>query len=313
MTMDWWYRLNGAQQEEALAKQRKRRQRALTEQRITIPNMPPARDGIAVRAWARRRKVEPNPAPNWSLSMVMAWIIWRDFGRVKEMQEKGRVSGIAFSLRAARDEVNGIHVPVSVPADAFEELSQAAQGNGSVVGYIETPDGRLDALSPQLWPRLKLVDDDHRFVKSNAKHDPIFKADDVMLIWPPMDQTPWRAPLPDAKALSRALSHAAHAAAEADGATPAVVSEDSARVAEISRPKASGAKRGARPRYDWAAFDAELARLIEFEGAPSASADPDWTQARVEERMMEWCSSEWGKEPGESTIRARVSEYLASL
>lgn len=203
MTMDWWYRLNGAQQEEALAKQRKRRQRALTEQRITIPNMPPARDGIAVRVWARRRKVQPNPAPNWSLSMVMAWIIWRDFGRVKEMQEKGKVSGVAFSARIARDEASGIYVPVSVPADAFAELSQAAQDNGSVVGYIETSDGRLDTISAQLWPRLDLVDDDYRFVRSNAKFDPIFKADDVMLSWPPIDPTPWRAPLPDAKRLSR--------------------------------------------------------------------------------------------------------------
>lgn len=307
MTMDWWYRLNGAQQEEALAKQRKRRQRALTEQRITIPNMPPARDGIAVRVWARRRKAQANPAPNWSLSMVMAWIIWRDFGRVKEMQEKGKVSGTAFSLRVARDEVSGIHVPVSVPEKAFAELSQAAQGNGSVVGYIETPDGRLDAISPQLWPRLKLVDD-YRFVQSNAKHDPIFRADDVTLIWPPIDPTPWRALLPEAKALSRA-----YAAAEADRVTPTVVSEDSARVAEISRPKASGAKRGARPRYDWAAFGAELSRLIEFEGAPSVSADPNWTQARVEERMAQWCFGQWRAEPSRSTIRVKVSGYLASL
>lgn len=308
MMTNWWYRLNGVEQEEALAKQRERRQPALTKQRNTIPNIPVARAGITVRLEARKRRMKSNPSAHWSLSMALAWIVWREYGAVAEIGDKGRISGTRFAAMVAVDTNAGVYVPMPDVHEAYDKLSRAAQGNGSLAGHIESPDGQSDVISSQLWPRLNLVDDDYRFVQSKRKYDPLFKADDVILIWPPIDPTPWRAPLPEANALSRA-----YAAAEADRVTPTVVSEDSARVAEISQPKASGAKRGARPRYDWAAFDAELSRLIEFEGAPSVSADPNWTQARVEERMAQWCFGQWRAEPSRSTIRAKVSGYLASL
>lgn len=84
-------------------------------------------------------------------------------------------------------------------------------------------------------------------------------------------------------------------------------------VSDIPTPRASMTRRGAKPRYDWPAFDAELLRLIEYEGAPSVSVDSNWRQKHVEVRMAEWCTSKWGTEPSESTIRSKVSRYLASL
>lgn len=84
-------------------------------------------------------------------------------------------------------------------------------------------------------------------------------------------------------------------------------------VSDIPTSRASVTRRGAKPRYDWSAFDAELIRLIEYEGAPSVLADSNWRQTHVEVHMAEWCTSMWGKEPCESTIRSKVSRYLKSL
>lgn len=67
-------------------------------------------------------------------------------------------------------------------------------------------------------------------------------------------------------------------------------------------------RRGRRPKYDWAAFHAEIAKKV--------GTDPDGfpvVQADLEREMMEWCEKKWGEDncPVESTIREQVRTYYS--
>ncbi len=63
-------------------------------------------------------------------------------------------------------------------------------------------------------------------------------------------------------------------------------------------------RRGARPKYDWPAFRAEVAEVTRRDDLPTIQAD-------LERAMTDWCVETWGEDncPGESTIRAQVSRY----
>lgn len=80
-----------------------------------------------------------------------------------------------------------------------------------------------------------------------------------------------------------------------------------------SGESAEGPKaRGRRPRYDWKSFgEAALAKLDE-EGAFDPSVDTQWNKAACERYMAGWCRENWGTEPGESTIRSKLSEIEAA-
>ena len=83
----------------------------------------------------------------------------------------------------------------------------------------------------------------------------------------------------------------------------------------ISKPKTSctdtaaaapkpKARRGAKPRYDWKAFDAEVLRLAKEPNRPTsihAFADA----------IASWCLDRWGREPSNSRLRSRISRVLA--
>ena len=74
-----------------------------------------------------------------------------------------------------------------------------------------------------------------------------------------------------------------------------------ALAAAMLRSQASRRRRGARPKYSWTAFHAEVARRGDL---PAIQAD-------LEQVMTAWCEETWGEDkcPGESTIRAQVSRY----
>jgi hypothetical protein len=61
--------------------------------------------------------------------------------------------------------------------------------------------------------------------------------------------------------------------------------------------------RGGRPAgYDWPAFEAEALSRLEDEGG----YHPDFRQADLERHMAQWAQAEWGREPGEASIRRHV-------
>jgi hypothetical protein len=70
----------------------------------------------------------------------------------------------------------------------------------------------------------------------------------------------------------------------------------------------SAARRGARVRYDWPAFDAEAWQILEYRGGFSPAHEVGWNQAALERLMADWCTREWRHVPSESTIRNRVSQ-----
>lgn len=80
--------------------------------------------------------------------------------------------------------------------------------------------------------------------------------------------------------------------------------------ARVATPK----KRGPRFQYDWGSFDRQLQLVLEDEGAIDPKIDPGpkgFIQARLEETMTGWCEANWRRAPSESSIRDRVSAFLA--
>ncbi|GLS29291.1 hypothetical protein SAMN04488498_11394 [Mesorhizobium albiziae] len=88
----------------------------------------------------------------------------------------------------------------------------------------------------------------------------------------------------------------------------------SARIAPgIEAFPADRGLRGRRPAYDWPAFDAEATSKLEEEGAFNPAVDANWNKAALERHMQEWCAKNWGKEPGESTIRDKLTKVEADF
>jgi hypothetical protein len=73
--------------------------------------------------------------------------------------------------------------------------------------------------------------------------------------------------------------------------------------------KAGPRKRGRRPKFDWAAIEAEAARLMDHHG--DFSPDDEWNaQARLEEKLLEYCVRQFSREPSLTQIRTRVRSFL---
>lgn len=72
-------------------------------------------------------------------------------------------------------------------------------------------------------------------------------------------------------------------------------------------------KRGPKEKYNWAQFEEELHRKLEFEGGIAPGLDPGpagLKQSDIEKHMADWCELEWRVVPVESTIRKRVSRII---
>jgi len=80
----------------------------------------------------------------------------------------------------------------------------------------------------------------------------------------------------------------------------------------LVRPSASpeqtaGKNPGGRKALPWDSFWIELVLIANDDGlADTANGLPE-AQSTMVERMQVWCRDHWGEEPGESTIRQRIS------
>lgn len=86
-------------------------------------------------------------------------------------------------------------------------------------------------------------------------------------------------------------------------------------IAEVQQPQApqkvpSEAKRGAKPKYHWDLIETEGRRLMDHHGDFDVS-DAEWNaQARLEEALFKFCRDKWGGEPGLSSLRIKIGEWL---
>jgi hypothetical protein len=65
--------------------------------------------------------------------------------------------------------------------------------------------------------------------------------------------------------------------------------------------------KGGRPsEYDWDAFTVEIIRIADLDSLPE-------TQSELISRMLEWCGQAWGKQPAESSVKARISRIYNGL
>lgn len=78
------------------------------------------------------------------------------------------------------------------------------------------------------------------------------------------------------------------------------------------RPAGETTKRtgGRPPVVDWPLVQQEAHRLMEYHG-DFKPCDPDWNvQAKLEELLLRYCSSTFGKEPSVSALRTRIPSWL---
>jgi hypothetical protein len=69
-------------------------------------------------------------------------------------------------------------------------------------------------------------------------------------------------------------------------------------------------RRGPKPKFDWPVIEAEAARLIDRHGEFSPD-NAEWdAQARLEDKLLSFCSERYDREPGRTQLRKRVGEVL---
>ena len=71
-------------------------------------------------------------------------------------------------------------------------------------------------------------------------------------------------------------------------------------------PKQSRAHGGRPPEYDWDAFTIEIIRIADLDGLPDR-------QSELIDTMLQWCENTWGKQPAESSVKARISQIFNGL
>jgi hypothetical protein len=69
-------------------------------------------------------------------------------------------------------------------------------------------------------------------------------------------------------------------------------------------------KRGPKPKFDWAAIEAESIHFMDYHGDFSAD-DPEWNaQARLESKLLAFCGRRFGREPSVTQLRAYLPKWL---
>ncbi len=146
----------------------------------------------------KRHRGQTNDAPLWSLGMVVVWVMWRDFGRVTEMQNDPFTTDTKLCLRCSSDTLLGVRLTEDSTEKAFKQISVAVQrGQLSFTG-IGTAFEPVPIDSSK-WAYIAKPGDTYTQVKwtagGEAYHDLYTSRDAVLALWPAM--RPWRAPLPD--------------------------------------------------------------------------------------------------------------------
>jgi hypothetical protein len=71
-------------------------------------------------------------------------------------------------------------------------------------------------------------------------------------------------------------------------------------------------KPGPKPDFEWEKIEAECYDLMDYHG-DFMPEDREWNcQARLEEALMKFCQDTWAHEPGPSTFREKLPEWLST-
>jgi hypothetical protein len=76
-------------------------------------------------------------------------------------------------------------------------------------------------------------------------------------------------------------------------------------------PSEEKAKPGPKPDFDWEKIEVKFKELMDYHGDFTPD-DPKWIQARLEEELLNFCEDTFGCEPGASTLRKRLPEWLST-
>ena len=72
-------------------------------------------------------------------------------------------------------------------------------------------------------------------------------------------------------------------------------------------PQTTKSKGGRPQEYDWDALTIQIIRIADSpDGLPES-------QAALVEQLLQWCEDTWGKQPAESSVKARISNIFRAL
>lgn len=78
-----------------------------------------------------------------------------------------------------------------------------------------------------------------------------------------------------------------------------------------TKKKAAGGKRGPKPKYEWDQIRREALRLLDHYGGVSIDEPELDSQEALVRRLLSFSEDRWSRAPSESTMRERVSVWIA--
>ncbi|MGO4480294.1 hypothetical protein [Rhizobium sp. 2TAF27] len=284
----------------------------------------------------------------WSIEMALAWIIWRSKRAVRHFYTPYRLKcfewkvasrpGAQFgyalerltaaTLAAVRAKASHSKVVISYD-DALKAL-WAQLEEGHAVGSARTlRSDDYKAIGSDEWATLRVGaeenDEDSLVSVFNEAvvryHSVTFHPTEILRIWEVQgdhapvaqigadDVDPNPAPI-EAAAQLEAADVDPHpddvAAVEQLGAVDGDPNPERGEAVAQRRPP-----RGRKSKWAWdTTIREEAFRLLDENGNIDPDVDPNWTQARVVEAMLDFCEARWEAAPAESSMRSWVRRYL---
>jgi hypothetical protein len=142
---------------------------------------------------AGKAEVDPLREPFWNLSMVVAWVMFRDPGKVANFHKQKDSDGQVMSLYAASARLLGKEIIPFENAVAGEIFEQAKHGNLRIDAYW--PDGERETIPAYAFVRMEVPWNSLVSLTQVASvpignikyHDPILERVQVMELWPALE------------------------------------------------------------------------------------------------------------------------------
>jgi len=149
-------------------------------------------DQLPVTAESTRRQADPGAMDFWTAPMAVAWVLWRDLGRVAEwspdssVRQPATLMNLILAWFAAHEADSPTH-----PREAWEQLRDRCAATATPVWAVDLVTGRTskisadDVVSLRYWGNTNLTD---RFaldgLTSSPKYDSLkFRREDILKLW----------------------------------------------------------------------------------------------------------------------------------
>jgi hypothetical protein len=268
----------------------------------------------------------------WDYMMVLAWVYFRDRALIEKVadsavnrrtfyqQERlpdgrtemvetdaGPITPLWLTLLGNQRRENpgaaAAIAPLMTCAEAQATILEKLVANLLTAYGLDNDAGDLQAIPALWWAAGKIYEGNNGrtyagpvdVFRTGATrwHGLLFERKQVLSLWPEGSADVANVP---------AESVAVGTTAASNGEEPPALPQSEVEMVDDPAPRGVG-----RPvEYDWASLQAEIVRVADLDGLPAK-------QSELVERLLQWCENEWGRQPAESAIKARVSEIYNRL